>query len=313
MTTEEARRILNIHDGATEAEIKKAYRVMALKYHPDRNPSADAKMNFIEIHDAYELLMSPSSTDYYSSKSTDSTTHHTARSRQSHHRRTQYQWGNQTDFNKRAEQYTKEEWDAKYNSAREAYNKAFEKKSQMIYAQFFNDYMSGWKRKFMMFVAVISFIFAFIFTLDYTLPRKEVIVEPKFEMDFDKKQFFLLFDDIIIEISGKIFYRFFNDVSSISYDKSTIFQDVTNIKLTGLHQKNAEDFKVFNPLYYFPLFQIILLIPILTFFFEKPTFNFVFYGIHFNSYVIPIIIIYLMYDSNRLLKLVSWIGVILEK
>ena len=42
---------------ATEAEIKKAYRRMAMKYHPDRNPdNTDAEAHFKEAKEAYEVL-----------------------------------------------------------------------------------------------------------------------------------------------------------------------------------------------------------------------------------------------------------------
>lgn len=49
--------ILGVSTNASKAEIKKAYRKLVLKYHPDRNPSANAKQKFIEIDKAYDILM----------------------------------------------------------------------------------------------------------------------------------------------------------------------------------------------------------------------------------------------------------------
>lgn len=48
--------ILGIDRNASEAEIKKAYRTLSLKYHPDRNPSEEAKVKILEINNAYEVL-----------------------------------------------------------------------------------------------------------------------------------------------------------------------------------------------------------------------------------------------------------------
>lgn len=47
--------LLGVRPKATDAEIKKAYRKMAMKYHPDRNPSADQE-KFKEIGRAHEIL-----------------------------------------------------------------------------------------------------------------------------------------------------------------------------------------------------------------------------------------------------------------
>jgi len=49
--------ILNISRNATEEEIKKAYRQLALKYHPDLNPmSQEAEEKFKQINEAYSIL-----------------------------------------------------------------------------------------------------------------------------------------------------------------------------------------------------------------------------------------------------------------
>jgi molecular chaperone DnaJ len=51
--------VLGINKNASEAEIKKAYRRLAMKYHPDRNTGDDAKVaeeKFKEAKEAYEVL-----------------------------------------------------------------------------------------------------------------------------------------------------------------------------------------------------------------------------------------------------------------
>ena len=51
--------LLGLERGATEADIKKAYRKRAMELHPDRNPSPDAEAQFKEITEAYEVLKDP--------------------------------------------------------------------------------------------------------------------------------------------------------------------------------------------------------------------------------------------------------------
>lgn len=51
--------LLGIERGATEADIKKAYRKRAMELHPDRNPSPDAEAQFKEVTEAYEVLKDP--------------------------------------------------------------------------------------------------------------------------------------------------------------------------------------------------------------------------------------------------------------
>ncbi len=52
--------VLGVSKGVTEAELKKAYRKLAMKYHPDRNKGdAEAEKKFKEAAEAYEILRDP--------------------------------------------------------------------------------------------------------------------------------------------------------------------------------------------------------------------------------------------------------------
>ena len=51
--------VLGLSKGASEDEIKKAYRKLAKQYHPDVNKAPDAEAKFKEINEAYEVLSDP--------------------------------------------------------------------------------------------------------------------------------------------------------------------------------------------------------------------------------------------------------------
>src|SRR5262245_38731630 len=66
MTKRDYYEVLGVERGAGEEEIKKAYRKLALKYHPDKNPGdKGAEEKFKELGEAYEVLCDPHSRAAY--------------------------------------------------------------------------------------------------------------------------------------------------------------------------------------------------------------------------------------------------------
>lgn len=58
--------ILEIEKNASEEEIKKAYRRLSLKWHPDKNRgSKEAEEKFKEINKAYQILSDPNTKNLY--------------------------------------------------------------------------------------------------------------------------------------------------------------------------------------------------------------------------------------------------------
>jgi molecular chaperone DnaJ len=57
--------LLGVSRDATETDIKKAYRKLAMDFHPDRNPAPEAEARFKEITEAYEVLRDPQKRSAY--------------------------------------------------------------------------------------------------------------------------------------------------------------------------------------------------------------------------------------------------------
>src|SRR5215813_10570279 len=60
MTKRDYYDVLGVSRGASDPEIKSAFRKLAMKYHPDRNPGdKECEHRFKEINEAYDVLKDP--------------------------------------------------------------------------------------------------------------------------------------------------------------------------------------------------------------------------------------------------------------
>jgi DnaJ-related protein SCJ1 len=59
-------KILELDKDATESEIKKAFRRLSVKYHPDKNPGdQEAAQKYLKVNKAYEALNDPEKKQLY--------------------------------------------------------------------------------------------------------------------------------------------------------------------------------------------------------------------------------------------------------
>lgn len=57
--------VLGVSSDSNEEEIRRAYKRLALRYHPDKNPDADAEDKFKQIAQAYDVLTDPEKRTIY--------------------------------------------------------------------------------------------------------------------------------------------------------------------------------------------------------------------------------------------------------
>jgi hypothetical protein len=126
-------RLLGLTPGATEAEMKRAYREMAMRLHPDRNPGNEAHEKFILLTEAYEALLQTK------------------------------------DTIRKTKQQSQEE---RQKEAQRKYQE-FVKKQALENERYFQSLFTGKKWKLIKLTSIIGSLVAFCIVLDWILPCSE--------------------------------------------------------------------------------------------------------------------------------------------
>ena len=126
--------LLGLTLNATEADIKRAYRKLAMRYHPDRNPGSEAHEKFILLTEAYEFLL-----------------------------------GNKEEPQQKKAQQTPEE---RKKEAQRRYQE-FTRRQALENERYFQSLFKGKKWRLMKLTSVLGAIVAFMILLDWFLPCSE--------------------------------------------------------------------------------------------------------------------------------------------
>ena len=133
-------KVLGLPSSASEKEIKKRYRTLVMKYHPDRNNDPNAHELFMRVTEAYEIVLNPSFIPKNIPRS------------------------QKTDDDK------KKEREERMKKARERF-KQQEEQEKAENIRFYNSITNGARWKRFRLLSIVGAILAFILILDLILPH----------------------------------------------------------------------------------------------------------------------------------------------
>lgn len=280
---------LGIQPTDDEKIIKKAYRKLAFKYHPDRNDSPNAHVRFIEITRAYEILSGqidlPSS-QIYPTK-------------------------------------TREEIIAeKVRMAKERYQQQMEEEARKD-REYFQRVAHGWRWKFFTLCAVYTTFFTICLIIDYfsvgelrTVPHRDALYGGiSKSVEFEEEKFHVDMPGFWGNRDGYppmfVTYSFiFHDMRQLNIINEPLKERRTGHSARMQTYEPFDDYKLysvtsFNSVYgVFPFLHLVLLVPFLLLIFKKPTLQFNVWRLVSLWIIFPLLLV-LTFSNDRIFYLLG--------
>lgn len=253
MTNSECYRILGLPSGASDAQIKKQFKKLALRFHPDRNPSPEAHEHFILISNAVDQLL----------KAKDTATAHPGKKSQA-----------VNPEKKRAEQ------EQRIRVAKERFEQQ-RRNDELEQERYFRSLTTGKKWQLYKLIALLSFTLSIVLLLDLMLPHHQ---EKDKMVAFYPKAIGGIKYDYVYEIAfsknNTLFaQRFFENwklsESPVIIEKSRLFHTPISF-----HEMNSspsiQAYFDFNLAAFGLPLMILFLVPLIPYFFQRKTVYFTF-------------------------------------
>ena len=267
--------LFGLKDGASAAEIKRAYRKLAMKYHPDRNPDPKAHQLFLDLTEAYQRLID-------NKFGMDAVEEPVAKKEKSHEER----------IKEAKERY-------KFQLRREKMN--LERSVQIL--------RSGIRWKIFKFILICSTLISFAICVDKIVPthfEKDLIVNYSGRYSgLENSEIYLM-----ETAKGAAFYvaspNFFDiyENPEIHIERSGWMHNPLKIWKRGVFSNEAYrvDFSIIN---LFPLFSLFFLFPLATFLIRKKTYSYII--LHkFSLYIVGTATLVVLFLNDRWLHLLTF-------
>lgn len=260
-------KILGLNENATSREIRKRYRQLAMRFHPDRNDSPDAEKKFIELTEAYEILI-----------------------------------GKQTVSDQRPAKTRQESQEERMKRARKRYAKQV-MEEYMENERYFNYLTKGRKWKTIRAGAIIGTLLSALLILDFFLPHHyeedevtHYALRVGHALSGDEVGLIKTADDDYYWLS-RMTYSLYGKTRKIFIETTWIFHNPIRVISRG--KISSKYFNVhFSVLTMVWLVIIIFLLPLITIQFKQKTTTFTMLY-HLSYYGTSAVIIYFLITNDR--------------
>ncbi|UTW60731.1 DnaJ domain-containing protein [bacterium SCSIO 12741] len=282
--------ILGLPPSASDGEIKKRYRELAMRYHPDVNQDPGAKEEFIRIHKAYEALMGGGSeiNQMYEA-------YQRSRRAQRPSSQTASAYG-----------YEEDQREAMRQRARK-YAEMHQKEAEEIELGVFNMLTSGVVWWVVRIFALAIVIFGFIMMVDFILPQREEAHKVKNTVHYElfSRNTIFFVDGGQIDVPERVFLKL-GIRDSLYMDYSPMLREFLDYRIIKYEQEGEivmED--GFNFFSFYPLFPLLFFIPGFILFYKKNEVRF--YLLYFVTLIAyPALILHYLIRENKFQYLIDF-------
>lgn len=284
MTREESYRILKLKPGATEQEIRRQFKRLAMKVHPDINPDPSAHEQFIQLTKAMEVAINPPKVK----------------------ERIKHTPGDKTTRAARNE--TEEEIKARMQEAKMRYEQQ-RKRQEYEDHHYFTQLTSGPKWRVFRAIVVIGIVLSSVLALDGLLPTR---LEPDKLVAYSLAIHNGILEDKIsrIELEERGYFYASTNVSYWISSYPNIGLETSRILHTPISMHLNDDFDHFSSDIDFHvgsvrwLLVLLFLVPLIPYKRQRKNLNFVFLY-QFSFWGIGLFELYFLFTDDRLKHLIT--------